>query len=69
MQAAKAWGLTPQEWRRESVDDQALMIAYEMFCATRESYKFEWQEQRVKRNVKGGGENPYQAMKRQMGLK
>ena len=35
---AKEWGLTPRGWRAEPFDDRALMLAFELFCNTRESY-------------------------------
>ena len=38
---AKEWGLTPREWREEPFDDRALMLAYELFCSTREAYQQE----------------------------
>ena len=63
---AKEWGLTPREWREEPFDDRALMLAYELFCSTREAYQQEWQELKRKKTEKGS--NPFDDMKRQMGL-
>ena len=42
------------------------MMAFEFFTSTREAYRQEWQEQ--KRNKDEKGPNPFEAMKRQMGL-
>lgn len=68
LKVAKAWGLTPRQWRAEPLDDKALMMSYEMFCETVEAYRAEWQER--KRTDKGAkGVNPYQALLAGMGLK
>jgi len=61
----KEWGLTPREWREESFDDRALMLAYELFCTTPEGYQQECQE--LKRKKAEMGTNPFDDMKRQMG--
>jgi hypothetical protein len=64
---AKRWGLVPRQWREQSVDDQAAMMAFEMFCDTREAYRDEF-----KKKSKGGGttghdgENEYEKLKRLM---
>jgi hypothetical protein len=42
------------------------MLAYELFVQTRDAYRQEWRERRRKKEEKGT--NPYEAMKRQMGL-
>jgi len=42
------------------------MLAFDMFCNMREGYRQEWQE--LKRKKPERGENPFDAMKRQMGL-
>jgi hypothetical protein len=41
MSAAKAWGLTPAEWRRQTADDRARMIAHEIIAGVREAYYYE----------------------------
>ena len=41
MSAARAWGLTPAEWRRQSADDRARMIAHEIIAGVREAYYYE----------------------------
>ena len=46
MRAAKAWGLTPREWRGESVDDRALMQAFTLFEAMIEARRQEWREKK-----------------------
>lgn len=47
---AKEWGLTPQQWRRESVDDRAQMMAVVMFDRTIEAYR-DW----YRKDSKGKG--------------
>ena len=54
MKTAKAWGLTPRAWREQSTDDQALMLAFELFEGTRESYREEFREAYHKKNPPGG---------------
>jgi len=66
LRTAKAWGLTPAQWRMQSVDDRALMTAFDGFEALTEAYKSEWREE--KRN-RGGGKDTFSAMKRKMGLR
>ena len=46
MRTAKAWGLTPREWRAESVDDRALMQAFTLFEAMIEARRQEWRDQK-----------------------
>jgi len=46
LRTAKAWGLTPREWRAESVDDRALMQAFTLFEATIEARRQEWRDQK-----------------------
>jgi len=46
LRAAKAWGLTPREWRAESVDDRALMQAFTLFEATIEARRQEWRDKK-----------------------
>lgn len=68
LKVAKAWGMSPYEWRQQSADDRALMTAYEMFGEMCEGYRMEWREQREanKKNVRGP--NPYDALLNQMGI-
>lgn len=68
MRTAKAWNLTPQEWRQQPVDDQALMTAFELFESTREAYATAWRED----NKKEGGnhaDREFRAMQREQALK
>lgn len=61
---AKRWGLYPRQWREQSVDDQAAMMAFEMFCDTREAYRDDYKK---KNKDKGGnGESEYDKLKRLM---
>jgi len=66
LKTAKAWGLTPRCWREQPADDRALMVAFDLFCNTRDAYREEWKEE--KRAKKDKPINPYEAMKQQMGL-
>jgi hypothetical protein len=72
LQTAKSWRLTPREWRLCSRDDQALMLAYEMFTNTREAYRMEWMEKKSKgestRNKPSAAEQ-FEAMRSGMGMK
>lgn len=69
MRTAKAWRLTPAQWRAQSVDDRALMLALGLFENTREAYREEFMESaRSKVKGTGPGINPLQAMKAKMGL-
>lgn len=71
LRTAKAWGLAPREWREATVDDRALMMAYELFTNTRDAYREEWKEDYRERQKSGKakkGMNPYEAMKRRIGL-
>ena len=67
LKVAKAFGLSPVEWRRQTVDDRALMMAYEIFCETCEAYRMEWHEQKRKDGGKKSV-NPYHAMLKGMGI-
>jgi hypothetical protein len=71
LRACKEWKIRPREWRGMSVDDRALVMAYELFTNTRDNYIMEWKDDARERKEKGKGakpENPYKAMKRTMGL-
>jgi len=64
---AKRWGLTPRQWREQSVDDQAAMMAFEMFCDTREAYRDDYKKKNRDKNGAGqGGESEYDKLKRLM---
>jgi hypothetical protein len=41
--------LTPREWRAESVDDRALMLAFILFEGTIEARRYAWREERRER--------------------
>lgn len=70
LRVAKAWRLSPSQWRRQPVDDRALMMAYEMFQSTRDAYREEWREARQKQKDKPGStsRNPYHDLLATMGL-
>lgn len=70
MRVAKAWGLTPAQWRQQSVDDRAMMIAFESLEGIVEAYKDEWREKERKskedrkdRKPASGG-NDYELLQR-----
>ncbi|MGA3265478.1 MAG: hypothetical protein ABSE16_01495 [Verrucomicrobiota bacterium] len=65
MRAAKAWGLSPRQWRLESVDDRALMLAFVLFEATLESRRQEYREEVLERKRgKDGAASDFERMKR-----
>lgn len=69
MRAAKAWGLTPREWRAENVDDRGLMLAFILFEATLDARRDEWREEQEERRKRGSDENDtFSKMKQRMGL-
>ena len=49
-----------------TLDDRAQVLAYELFTNTREAYRQDWKDQ--KRKEKDKWVNPYESMKRQMGI-
>jgi hypothetical protein len=67
LQTAKGWGLTPRQWREQSVDDRALMMALDMALATREAYRLEWREAK-KRDSGLSDENDFKRMKKAFGM-
>jgi hypothetical protein len=72
LRTAKAWGLTPAQWRAADVDDRAMMLAFELFEGTCDSYRDQWS--RDFHDKKSGarsrsGANEFTAMKQEMGLK
>jgi hypothetical protein len=52
LRCAKSWGLTPRQWREESIDDRALMLALDMFEGTTEAKRTEFREERRKKEEK-----------------
>ena len=52
MSAAKAWGLTPSQWRCQEPDERARMLAHEIIAGIREGYL---QEQLENDRDKSGG--------------
>ncbi len=72
MKTAKAWGLTPEQWRRQPEDDQAMMVAFEMFEGTRDSYRTEFCENWHKKNDpdrRREGDREFRGMQRARELK
>ncbi len=76
LETAKAFNLTPREWRHEKPDDQARMLAHEMMKATREAFISHHLKKRAEAHAKapGGSEkspgttgmNAYEAQKAAM---
>ena len=62
METAKAFGLTPAQWRAQSPDDRARMIAHEMLKGWREAYQGEQIKKKAERSAKSpdgkGGRGP-----------
>ncbi len=68
MRVAKAWGLTPRQWRAESVDDRALMQSCTLVEATIEARRHEWRElKRTKEeDRKDRDENTFRKLKQRL---
>jgi hypothetical protein len=52
LETAKAFGLTPAQWRAQGADDRARMVAHELMRATREAFVAE----RIKEQMKKEGD-------------
>jgi hypothetical protein len=48
--------LTPREWREESVDDRALMLAFVLFEGTLDARRSEWREEKEEREKRRRGD-------------
>jgi hypothetical protein len=76
LKTAKAWGMTPAEWREADVDDRAMMVAFELFEGTCDSYRDqfsrEYHEKKNKDKDSGRGDrsgaNEFVSMKRELGI-
>ena len=67
LRTAKSWGLTPRQWREQSLDDRQLMMGLEIFEGTIEGYRAEYREDRRKnRENRGGGGNDYERLKQRI---
>ena len=64
MRVAKRWGLTPRQWREQPLDDQAAMMAFEMFCDTRDAYRDDFKKKNKDKTQ--DGESEYEKLKRLM---
>ena len=64
LKTAKAWGLCPLEWRQQPLDDQARMMAFELFEGTRDGYAAQWHEDHPKGGKGGHAEREFKAMQR-----
>jgi hypothetical protein len=62
MSAAQAWSLTPQEWRRQSVDDRARMLAHEVIKGIRTGYEMDHASAEPEKT------NSFTEMKRRIGM-
>jgi hypothetical protein len=69
LRVAKAWRMSPSQFRTQSADDQALMVALEMFEGTRDAYREQWRQERQDRGPKKQPLNEFEEMKRRMKLK
>lgn len=62
------WGLTPRQWRSESPDDRALMLAFVLFESTLEARRFSWREEKREREEQRKSDaGTFTAMKRRLG--
>lgn len=77
LKVAKAWGLTPAQWRALDVDDRAMMMAFELFegaCDSyREQFSREYHERKNGTEPRPGtkrtaGQNEFSQMKAELGL-
>jgi hypothetical protein len=76
LKTCKSWGLTPPQWRELSVDDRAMMMAFDLFEGTCDRYRDqvsrEYHEKkgagRDKRDKRDVSVNEFTQMRRQMGL-
>ena len=68
MRAAKAWGLSPRQWREESPDDRALMLAFILFEGTIEARRYAWREERREKeeNRQNRDENTFSKLKQRL---
>ena len=68
MRTAKAWGLTPGEWRAESVDDRALMQAFTLFEAMIEARRQEWRDKKREKEEdrRDRDENTFRKLKQRL---
>jgi len=68
LRTAKAWGLTPREWRAESVDDRALMQAFTLFEAVIEARRQEWRDQKREKEEdrRDRDENTFRKLKQRL---
>ena len=60
--------MTPREWRAESVDDRALMLAFISFEGTIEARRYAWREERREREEArhNQDENTFNKLKQRM---
>lgn len=68
MKVIKEWGRDLKWWRRQTVDDRAMMMAYEIYMSTVSQYRDEWMDKKRKDKRDGESHNPYKAMLRKFGL-
>lgn len=71
LRVAKAWGMTPRQWRETDVDDRALMMAYELFEITLESYRNQHAREHYEKKAgqKTSGVNEFSQMKSNLGIR
>ncbi|MDE2105485.1 MAG: hypothetical protein KGL39_50120 [Patescibacteria group bacterium] len=73
LKVMKAWGKDPAWWREQDVDDRAMMMAFELFEGTCDSYRDQfsrdYHEKSGKRKAESGSRsNEFSAMKRELGM-
>ena len=74
LRTAKAWGMTPAQWRAADADDRAMMMAFELFEGTCDSYREQFSREYHDRKAggrnaeRGSSRNEFSVMKRELGL-
>lgn len=63
---AKAWRLSPSQWRALPVDDRGQMMAHDQYEAITAAYRDEWRESKKDR---GNASNDFEAMKKRLAIK
>lgn len=70
MEAAAEWGLSPSQWRQQSLDDRARMVAHRIIRSIRQAYETPDMPKEGKQGGKGvGGGAPDHPMLRSMKMR
>ena len=75
LRVAKAWGMSPKEWRETDLDDRAMMMAFELFESTIEGFRTQHARDHFEKQAKNSGNesrsstNEFSQMKAQLGIR